>query len=105
MRIISGVKKMTNLPSRELASIFKQGAILRLPYLEGRLLLARKNVRNYEQKYENTLKQLKTNGLPEDAGYEMHEDFIEWEYWEDVILENEKTVKHVKELLKEVEEG
>lgn len=104
MRRISDVKKITNIPPREVASIFKQGAILRLPYLEGRLLQARKNVRNYEQKYKNTLNQLKTNGLPEDAGYEMHEDFIEWEYWQDVLLENENIVKHVKELLKEVED-
>jgi len=105
MRTISDVKKITNIPPREVASIFRQGAILRLPYLEGKLLQARKNVKNFELKYKNTLNQLKANGLPEDAGYEMHEDFLEWEYWEDVLLENENIVKHVKELLKEVEEA
>ena len=105
MRTISSITKKTNLSSQELASIFKQGAILRLPYLNSRLLLAKENIRNYEQKYKNTFKHFKINGLPEDAGYEMHEDFIEWEYWEDVLSENEKTVKHVKEFLKELEEG
>ena len=104
MRRISDVKKITNIPPREVASIFRQGAILRLPYLEGRLLQASENVKNFELKYKNTLNQLKTNGLPEDAGYEMHEDFIEWEYWEDVLLENENIVKQVRELLNDVEE-
>jgi len=104
IRRISDAKEISNIPPREVASIFKQGAILRLPYLEGRLLQASKNVKNFELKYKNTLNQLKANGLPEDAGYEMHEDFLEWEYWEDVLLENENIVKHVKELLKEVEE-
>ena len=98
-------KEFNNLkaiPVRELTSIFRQGAMLRLPYLESRLLQAKKNVRNYEQKYGINLDKLRSKGLPEDAGYKMHEDFIEWEYWYDVKHDTEQIMKQVKKLLKEV---
>ncbi len=102
MRGILGAKKIAKIPPQELTSIFKQGATLRLPYLEGRLLKARENVKNYEKKYNNTLNQLKTEGLPEDAGYELHEDFIEWEYWEEVLHETVETIGNIKKLLDEI---
>ena len=68
---------MAELPVEELASILRQGAILRLPYLEGRLFQAREQVRRFEDKYGTTLDVLSSQGLPDDADYEMHEDFIE----------------------------
>ena len=94
---------MAELPGEELASILRQGAILRLPYLEKRLLQAREQVRHFEEKHRTTLDYLKSQGLPEDADYEMHEDFIEWEYWGEVVRETEMTVRSVKALLEKVE--
>jgi hypothetical protein len=38
-------------------------------------------VRRFEAKYGTTLDMLESRGLPEDADYEMHEDYIEWHYW------------------------
>ena len=35
------VKKIPEIPAEELSNILKQGAMLRLPYLEGRLLQAK----------------------------------------------------------------
>jgi hypothetical protein len=46
---------------------------------------------------------LKSQGLPEDAGYETHEDFIEWEYWDDVLRETETVVRSIKALLEQLE--
>ena len=97
------IREMAELPAEELTSILRQGAILRLPYLEGRLLQAREQVKRFEEKYKTTLDSLKSQGLPEDADYEMHEDFIEWEYWDDVLREIEAAVKAVKTLLERVE--
>ena len=97
------IKEMSELPAEELKSILRQGSILRLPYLEGRLLQARELVKRFEEKYKTTLDNLKSQGLPEDAGYEMHEDFIEWEYWDDVLRETEKAVRAIKALLEKVE--
>jgi len=95
---------MDELPVEELASILRQGVILRLPYLEGRLLQAREQVRCFEEKYKTTLDALRSQGLPDDADYEMHEDFIEWEYWSDVLRQTGLTVRNVKTLLERVEE-
>lgn len=97
------VVDMAELPGEELASILRQGAVLRLPYLEGRLLQAREEVKRFEEKYRTTLDALKSQGLPEDADYEVHEDFIEWEYWDDVLRETEMAVKGIKALLEKVE--
>lgn len=104
MGIILEAKNKVELSPKELSSILRQGAILRLPFLEGRLMQARDNIRNLERKYNTTLNQLKAKGLPNDAGYEMHEDFIEWEYWDDVSKETGENVEHIKKLLKKVEE-
>ncbi len=98
------VLDMAKLPDKELASIFRQGAILRLPYLEGRLLQAREQVRGFEEKYGTTSALLSSQGLPDDADYEMHEDFIEWEYWSDVLHKAEVTVGNVRAILEKVGE-
>jgi len=92
------------IPANELRTIIKQGAMLRLPYLESRFLQAKKNVQNYEKKYKTDFKKLKLTGLPEDAGYDMHEDFIEWEYWYDVMNDTGQIVDQINKLLKEVAE-
>lgn len=75
---------IAELPTREMLSILRQGSVLRLPYLEERLRYAEARVRHYETTYATTLEALLDEGLPDDAGYEMHEDFIEWEHWHDV---------------------
>ncbi len=95
---------MTDLSAKELAFIFRQGAVLRLPYLESRLLQAKEEVRRFEGKYRMTLDELTSQGLPDNAGYEMHEDFIEWEYWNDVLHKTKLTVRDVKTLLEKAEE-
>lgn len=97
------VMGMAEFPAEELASILRQGAILRLPYLEGRLFQAREQVRQFEEKYGTTLDALRSQGLPDDADYEMHEDFIEWEYWSDVLHKTRMTVRSVKPLLERAE--
>ena len=97
------VLEMADIPTAELACIVKQGAILRLPYLEGRLLQARGHVKRLSEKYQTPVETLKSQGLPEDAGYETHEDFIEWEYWDDVLRETETVVRSIKALLEQLE--
>jgi len=100
------VKKLLNmakLPDVELASILRQGVLLRLPFLEGRLVKAEEEVKRFHEKYKITLHDIKSQGLPENADYKMHEDFIEWEYWDDVLSETKTIVRSVKVLLGKVE--
>jgi hypothetical protein len=77
------VMDIAELPSQEMLSILRQGSILRLPHLEGRLRQAQERVAAFEETYKITLDELLAQGLPDDANYQMHEDFIEWEYWQD----------------------
>lgn len=94
-----------NLPEEELVPILKQGAVLRLPYLESRLVQAEQHVLFFEEKYAITLDRLRTQGLPDDAGYEMHEDFIEWEYWNDSLNKIRVSVRQVKAMLEKIGES
>ena len=97
------VIEQAEIPNHELSSILKQGAILRLPYLEGRLLQAREHLKRFEAQYGTTLEALRSQGLPENADYAMHEDFIEWEYYQDVLYETEMAVNRIKALLEKLE--
>ena len=60
--------------------------------LQKRLTLAQAKVQAFEAKYDTTLDQLEANGLPDDAGYVMHEDYVEWHYWSRVLEQNRKTL-------------
>ena len=94
----------TEIPADELASILRQGALLRLPFLEGKLNQAAGRVRDFEAKHNITLSKLKQQGLPANAGYELHEDFIEWEYWSETRETLESTVLKVRQLLRSTED-
>jgi hypothetical protein len=91
-----------DLSEEELIPILKQGAMLRLPYLESRLVQAERHVQSFEEKYATTLDVLRAQGLPDDAGYEMHEDFIEWEYWNDSLDKMRASVKQVRAMLEKM---
>jgi len=82
----------SSLGSEEKISIISYGVALRLSALRKRLFLAENQVRNFEERYGLPLEKLDTEGLPDDAGYEMHEDYILWHHWADVIEETGKRI-------------
>jgi len=45
---------------------------------------AEKRIAALEEKYGTTLDLLDEEGLPADADYEMHEDYIMWHHWAEV---------------------
>jgi hypothetical protein len=94
------VMNIAELPPQEMLSILRQGSLLRLPYLEGRLRQAKDQIRQFESTYGTTLEILVAEGLPDDAGYQMHEDFIDWEHWQDVASETETIIANVKRILR-----
>ena len=75
-------KAFLALPGTEREAIIRYGAVLRLSGLERQLALAEQKVHRLEAKYRTTLPRLETAGLPDDAGYEMHEDYVMWRHWE-----------------------
>ena len=80
------------LPREDQKEIFNIGTAFRLLDLQKRLAQAQENVRGFEAKYGTTLDILESKGLPEDASYEMHEDYIEWHYWARVREKTQDTL-------------
>lgn len=93
------------LPREEQEEIFNIGATFRLLDLRKRLSRAQENVKRFETKYNMALEELESKGLPEDAGYEMHEDYIEWHYWARVREKTQNTLEVLMSFSKEHELG
>lgn len=73
------------LNSQQRADIIYHGAVLRLSELKNRRFLAESKLREFETKYGQSLSQLETIGLPDDASLEMHEDYILWCHWDQEV--------------------
>jgi hypothetical protein len=50
-------------------------------------------VREFEARYHTTLAQLEREGLPDDADYTIHEDYVEWRYWSRTLEQSQKAPK------------
>jgi hypothetical protein len=74
-------KKFSTLPEKDRETIISYGASLRLTSLKKRFFLADQKVKSFENQYKTTLEKVETEGIPEDADHEMHENYIEWSYW------------------------
>lgn len=103
-RMVS-IMDIAELPAQEMLSILRQGSIIRLPHLEARLRQAEERVADFEATYQITLDELTEQGLPDNAGYQFHEDFIDWEYWQEVRRETAMVIQNVKHILRKAEES
>ena len=72
--------KFELLPVEEKIAVITHGAALRLSALKKRLFLAESKVHGFQDKYHISLVDLEAKGLPDDADYEMHEDYIMWHH-------------------------
>jgi hypothetical protein len=86
------------LVPEEKASVISHGVALRLSDLQKRLFLAKSKVQQFEEKYHTTLEELDAEGLPNDADYEMHEDYIMWHHWTEVIGKTKERIASSKEI-------
>ena len=90
-----------SLPGEEREAIISLGAALRLSYLRKRLFLAESKVLYFKERYGATLAQLDVEGLPDDADVEMHEDFIMWHHWAEVINKIRKDIASIEKIAQE----
>ena len=81
-----------SLPPEDRVEILSIGAAFRRLSLEKQLAQAQSKVQEFEVRYHTTLHQLEAEGLPDDADYAMHEDYIEWHYWFRVLERTRKTL-------------
>ncbi len=90
---------LTDLLPETRRRLVEFGAPLLLTEAEGRLALAERKIKAFEQKYGTTLAQLRRDGLPDDASMEMHEDFVEWSGWQCTREEASQVVASLQRLL------
>lgn len=79
------------------ANIITHGAAFRLSDLRNRLLLAQSKIEQFQTKYGSSLAEIESDGLPDNADYEMHEDYIFWHHWS-------KTAEKAKEEIERLEQ-
>jgi hypothetical protein len=91
----------TSLVPEEKARVISHGVALRLSDLRKRLQLARSRVQHFEETYGISLEQLEAEGLPDDAGYEMHEDYVMWQHWAEVVGQVEGRIADLEEIADE----
>ena len=88
----------SSLPQGERTAIISYGIAIRLSGLRKRLFLAESKVKHYEGKYQTTLAELDAEGLPDDADFEMHEDYILWRHWAEVIETTREALVSLEEI-------
>ena len=90
-----------SLPRQERNVIISYGTALVLSNLRKRLFLAESRVRHLEEKYQVALSQLDADGLPDDAGYEMHEDYVMWHHWAEVAEKVRKAIVSLENIARQ----
>jgi len=87
------------LGSEERAAVITHGAAFRLSDLRNRLFLAQSKVKHFQAKYGKSLEEMDRDRLPDDADYEMHEDFIFWHHWSDAADVAEREIHTLERII------
>ena len=91
-------KSFWSLPPKNRNVIISHGTALMLSDLRNRHFLAVSKVQHFEANYETSLSDLEAQGLPDNADYEMHEDYIMWQHWASVAAAIEKDIISLEEI-------
>lgn len=86
------------LPPEEKTAVITHGVAIRFSELQKRLFLAQSKIRFFEEKYQTMLSDIETKGLPDDADYEMHEDYVMWNHWTDALEKVKRQISVLKEI-------
>lgn len=92
-----------SLAPEERVEVLSVGAAFYRLSLSKKLERAEHKVREFEAKYHTTLAQLEAAGLPDDADYAMHEDYVEWHYWSRILEQARATLNTLSLLAPMVE--
>ena len=87
-----------SLPLDNRKVIITHGTALMLSDLRNRHFLATSKVKHFETKYQTSLTYLEEHGLPDNANYEMHEDYIMWHHWLAVTTDTEDEIASLEDI-------
>lgn len=86
-------KLFNSLPTDEKSSVLTHGMAFYISSLKKRLFLAEAKIKAFENKYQTTIEKVDSKGLPDDANYEMHEDYVMWHHWNDTCRKLKNRIK------------
>lgn len=86
------------LRDRLLVGAIREVASAQLKEKEEEFEEARKNILNFEETYHRSLEDFEKE-LPKDADYKLHEDLVEWSFWNDVYKKAQRLVEDLRFVL------
>ncbi|MCH8317267.1 MAG: hypothetical protein IIA88_02020 [Bacteroidetes bacterium] len=93
----------TELRNKLLTGAIRKVASVQLKDKEKELAEAKKNNLKFEKKYHRNYENFKKT-LPKEADYKLHEDFVEWSFWNDVFTKAQHLVKDLRFVLGKTDE-
>jgi len=88
--------RFLSLLPEEKTAVISHGVAVCYSDLNKRLFLALSKINFFEEKYRMKLSELEEKGLPDNADYEMHEDYIMWHHWSEVTEKAGKQINSLK---------
>jgi len=92
------------LQEKLLAGAIREVASVQLREKEEDLDEARKNILEFERKYHKSFADFEKE-FPKEADHRLHEDLVEWSFWNDVFEKARELVKDLKFVLGKTDEG
>jgi hypothetical protein len=87
------------LPTQVWQHIVQLGVERHIQELEAQLEEAQQQIAEFEHRFGMSFARLQEVGLPDDAGLEAHEGYVEWSSWEGVRTELEEQLAQVRAVL------
>jgi len=86
------------LRDRLLVGAIREVASTQLKEKEEELEEAKKNILKFEEKYNRSFDHFEKE-LPKDANYKLHEDLVEWSFWNDVCEKAQRLIEDLRFVL------
>jgi hypothetical protein len=86
-------RALQSLTPQDRTEILSVGAAFHRLTLKKRLERAERKLQEFEARYHATLPQVEAAGLPDNADYTVHEDYVEWHYWSRTLEQTRKALE------------
>jgi len=84
------------LPTKVWQRIVQLGVERHIQELEAQLEEAQQQIAEFERKFGMSFVDLEQEGLPEDADWQVHEDWVEWSSWEGLKTDLEQQLASLR---------
>ncbi|MFQ5687823.1 MAG: hypothetical protein ACE5GV_14320 [Candidatus Scalindua sp.] len=92
------------LQERLLVGAIREVASAQLKEKEVDMEEAKKNILQFENKYHKCFADFEKE-FPKDTGHGLHEDLVEWSFWNNIFEKTQKLIKDLKFVLGKTDEG